>query len=272
MEWKRYPVVRELEISEFVTAIEKFHERAYEFEGEMHDFWEIITVTSGRATVSADDRIYEMKPGSVVFHKPMEFHKIWASGDSAIHVHIISFKASGEYMKRFRNVYMEFTEAQSFEFGEIVRGVAQYLDESLEDSVVPEEEAKRLELFLLRLYPKKMPIEVKSQKNRRFMQILQVMHDHFDEDLTLEDLARLCSMSPSNLKKIFTAFYPNGIMNYFRMLKMREAAKLLRRGYSVHEVSQKLNFSSQNYFSAAFRREFGMPPSVYIKENTKSTS
>jgi AraC-like DNA-binding protein len=51
------------------------------------------------------------------------------------------------------------------------------------------------------------------------------------------------------------------------MLKMREAAKLLKRGHSVHEVSAMLSFATQNYFSASFKREFGISPSEYIKEN-----
>ena len=267
MEWKFYPVKKELEVTHFITAINSFRDKDFFFEGEMHDFWEIVEVTSGTATVSGDSRIYEMKPGSVVFHKPLEFHKIWANGKKAPHVRIISFRAKGDYMKRFKNVYMEFSQEQSFEFSEIVQEISDYLSNPDENATVPQDIATRFESFLLGLYPKKTHVEAKKTRNRRFQQILSVMHEHCNENLTLSELSELCSMSPSNLKKTFNSFYPHGIMNYFRMLKMREAAKLLKRGYSVHEVSTMLSFATQNYFSASFKREFGLSPSEYIKEN-----
>lgn len=268
MEWKFYPVKKELEVTHFITAINAFRDKDFFFEGEMHDFWEIVCVTSGTATVSADDIIYEMKPDSAVFHQPLAFHKIWANGKTSPHVLIISFKANGD-MKRFKNAYIEFTPEQSFEFGEIVQSVSEYLSDESENAHIPQEVASRFEMFLMSLSPERKRVEASKTRNRRFQQVLSVMHDHCRESLTLNQLANLCSMSPSNLKKTFNSFYPHGIMNYFRMLKMREAAKLLKRGHSVHEVSTLLSFTTQNYFSATFKREFGMSPSEYIKQNRK---
>ena len=44
---------------------------------------------------------------------------------------------------------------------------------------------------------------------------------------------------------------------------MTEAAGLLGSGLNVTEVADKLGFSSQSYFSTAFRRVMGVSPSAY---------
>ena len=46
---------------------------------------------------------------------------------------------------------------------------------------------------------------------------------------------------------------------------MTEAIKLLASGMTVSEVAEKLEFSSPNYFSMAFKKETGTSPFEYKK-------
>ena len=89
------------------------------------------------------------------------------------------------------------------------------------------------------------------------------MKDHCEEDLKLEDIAALCNLSASSLKKIFHRFSDMGVMKYFTYIKIRRAIALLEEGRSIADISERLSFSSQNYFTVVFKRETGVSPGVY---------
>lgn len=49
-----------------------------------------------------------------------------------------------------------------------------------------------------------------------------------------------------------------GVHKYFLRLRFRATNELLRSGMNVGEVSDKLGFSSQSYFSVSYKRETGI--------------
>jgi AraC-like DNA-binding protein len=104
---------------------------------------------------------------------------------------------------------------------------------------------------------------IQSSGALRYAEIVSVLHKHLDEQLSASDIAKLCSMSLSNLKKIFTKYAGMGVSRYFTEMKMRIAAEMLRNGERVGEVALALGYSDQNYFSTVFRRIMGEPPGKY---------
>ena len=55
-------------------------------------------------------------------------------------------------------------------------------------------------------------------------------------------------------------------MKYFLLMKFEKAKELLLIGEQIGNISDKLAFSSQNYFCYAFKREFGMTPFEFKKQ------
>ena len=104
---------------------------------------------------------------------------------------------------------------------------------------------------------------VESSAAMRYSEIVNVLQEHLHESLSAEEIAKLCNMSLSNLKKIFTKYAGMGVSRYFAEMKMRHAVTLLKEGKRVGEVAAALGFADQNYFSTAFRRVMGVPPGQY---------
>ena len=52
-------------------------------------------------------------------------------------------------------------------------------------------------------------------------------------------------------------------MNYYLELKMNEAKSMLLSNHRVKEVARRLNFSSAAYFSAEFKKRYGISPRSY---------
>ena len=59
-------------------------------------------------------------------------------------------------------------------------------------------------------------------------------------------------------KRIFDKYAGVPVHKYFVTLKMQEATRLLEQGETTDYIALKLGFSSQAYFSKAYKREMGI--------------
>ena len=92
------------------------------------------------------------------------------------------------------------------------------------------------------------------------------MKSNLSRTLSVDELAREARVSKTALKEIFSRCGGMGVHKYFLKLKLSRASKLLKRGVSVTDVASELGFSSQAYFSSAFKREVGVSPLEYARQ------
>ena len=93
MDWEKYEVKNQIEISAFYSLFEKHLPSDWNFEGEVHDFWECVYVIKGDIYASGDGRVYNLKSGEMIFHEPMEFHKLSLLGSSEADALIFSYSS-----------------------------------------------------------------------------------------------------------------------------------------------------------------------------------
>jgi len=80
----------------------------------------------------------------------------------------------------------------------------------------------------------------------------------------LTNLALLSNMSESKMNKLFKQIFGNSIYNYYQVLRMNEAAYLIREEkLSVSETGYRLGFSNLSHFSRIFEKHIGMKPKKY---------
>lgn len=267
------PIFKDIEINSFLGCLNDTRPKGYVFEGEMHDFWELVYLKSGCAIATADDRVYEITTGQLLFHKPLEFHRIKSAYDTAPHLLNISFTASGERMKNFENKFFELTAEQQRCFEEINREISkisylydQGLCESREYKALSSRAAIKLEALLIEIDENKQEITKKQNSNeKQFADIISVLNENCEKDLSVDEIAVLCNMSTSNLKKIFAMFSDIGVAKYYLKLKLRKACELLINGVSTAEIAFIFSFSSVAYFNTVFKREMGITPAQYRK-------
>ena len=53
----------------------------------------------------------------------------------------------------------------------------------------------------------------------------------------------------------------------YRYLRCQHCIALLEQGQSMGDIAAAMNFSSQNYLSTFFKREMGVSPSEYLRQN-----
>lgn len=78
----------------------------------------------------------------------------------------------------------------------------------------------------------------------------------------LAQIAEEAGMSLSSLQRLFQRAYGLSAKARIRGLRLRRAEAALRGGASVREAAHLAGFVSVESFATAFRREFGLPPSL----------
>lgn len=75
----------------------------------------------------------------------------------------------------------------------------------------------------------------------------------------------MCMSRPTLYRKLkaVTGMSGNEYIRHIRMVKAKEL--ILSGGYTLAEISDKLGFSSANYFRETFKTVFGKTPSEYLK-------
>lgn len=127
-----------------------------------------------------------------------------------------------------------------------------------------------IERFFLHLIDKmKNPafrIPLSQEDINRVMQIEGILtKDIFQPAPSIQQLAKMVSISESKLKKDFKTMYGFPIYEYYQKARMQAAQdKLLTRKYSVKEVAMELGYANLSNFTIAFKKEFGVLPSQLL--------
>ncbi len=84
-----------------------------------------------------------------------------------------------------------------------------------------------------------------------------------DNDFTIDDLCREMGMSRTLFYVKLKTYTGKSPQDFVRAIRLEKAAKLLRQGRSVTEVSVLTGFDNPKYFSTVFKKYFGVSPSKY---------
>ncbi|MEG2959689.1 MAG: AraC family ligand binding domain-containing protein, partial [Oscillospiraceae bacterium] len=83
--------LRPITVEGLVTVHYFEYSSSYYFEGESHDFWELLYVDKGELDVDAGEERHHLTRGQMIFHQPGEFHALHANGVVAPNLVVLSF-------------------------------------------------------------------------------------------------------------------------------------------------------------------------------------
>jgi len=90
---------------------------------------------------------------------------------------------------------------------------------------------------------------------------------NYSENISLENLSSITNMNKYYLIHAFTKYTGMSPINYLNNRRIEESKALLETtDHSIAEISSMIGFSSQSYFSQAFRKKIGISPNEYKKK------
>ena len=97
--------------------------------------------------------------------------------------------------------------------------------------------------------------------------VIRYIHQHQHEPLTTERVAEETHTSQTYISKLFVKHTSMSTAEYIRMIKIREAQRLLKQTTAtISAISYQLGYSSQSQFQKVFKRCTGLTPNQYRRE------
>lgn len=86
----------------------------------------------------------------------------------------------------------------------------------------------------------------------------------YDENISLEDLSKICFLNPFHLLREFKKYFKTTPHKYLTNVRMLEAKKLLDSNkHSIFDTAVKVGYKDVSSFSKLFKNHFGIHPSGY---------
>lgn len=283
-------------IQKLITLFYFEFSKDYKFAGEKHNFWEFLYVDRGEIEVSTDEELHVLKQGSIIFHKPNEFHRFKNAAEGvAPNVIVITFDCRSPLMQRFNNKVLKLGEkdrkllvqimnegqnAFAFPFSHPLK--------RLSNPALGSEQLLKcyLETFLIVLLRKMDPnvTEVDGRTNKvgigsplipeaseksaedLFQTIVRYLEEHLGDEHSVKSICNRFYISRTMLQALFRKHSGHTLMEYIVGLRIRQAKSYIREeAYNITEIASQLGFANIHYFSKVFKKEAGMSPSEYAR-------
>ncbi len=125
-----------------------------------------------------------------------------------------------------------------------------------------------LAAHLLRRYAPLAPRRVTSGlSKRRLQRVIDYIHEHLTDDLSLAELAEVANLSPSHFKVLFKQSVGVPVHQYVITTRVQYAIGLLVRDkHTPSDVALQAGFADQSHMARCMRRVAGLTPSVLKRE------
>lgn len=103
-----------------------------------------------------------------------------------------------------------------------------------------------------------------SRDMQRLARVKEYLLTYPEQEHSLAELARLACMSSSSLREKFQAAYGQSVFGFLRECRLQLASRGLRQeGWSIEYAAERAGYRHASSFTAAFRRRFGVAPSLW---------
>ncbi|WP_211747105.1 response regulator transcription factor [Paenibacillus sp. Marseille-Q4541] len=112
--------------------------------------------------------------------------------------------------------------------------------------------------------------ETESSVNPGIHRLLTYIQEHYAEPITLTEVAKEFHFNASYLSSYFSANNNEGFSEYLNKVRVEKAKEMLVfTDESISEISDRVGYSDQSYFTKVFKKMTGGSPSQYRKEQVQ---
>ncbi len=154
--------------------------------------------------------------------------------------------------------------------GPLLKSFVESIDYILDNPAIADENliATKLKELLLLLSKTEKAASIHSFINSLFIpyeyEFRDIIQQHQYTNLSVEELAKLCSMSVATFKRKFNAIFHESPARYILLQKLEQAKHLLQvDGQSIADIAYKCGFESVSGFDKAFKKQYGTSPTIF---------
>lgn len=188
--------------------------------------------------------------------------------------HTLKRSQSGRYEDWMRPYRVLIRELESLLYGKGVslEDIELFQDKELSGSLIGELEhytyieqlhewlLQIMRAFVIQLNPLKQVVESAPRMTER----VKVWIDkHYGEPISLTAASEMVGVSESYLSKVFAKEMGETFIEYVTRRRIDSAIQLLQSGMKLYEISERVGYPNQGYFSKMFKKVTGKSPNEY---------
>lgn len=238
-----------------------------------HSFFELYFLESGERYHMMRDQLYHLKAGEFIIFPPRVMHHSFGREDDPFKRILIYFSAeeilSEELAEYFSQDYLVFSTASTERYS-IHQIINMICHEYKEPGLCSQEHLHTLLSLLLLTIRRSARKVTKKEDENVLTHIIQYIYDHYQEDISIEDLSRRFFLSPFHLCRKFKQGTGNTIVQYVNTTRILNAQRMmLETTKNFTQISKETGFSSPTHFNRVFKSVTGMTPSENRRANQK---
>ena len=234
-----------------------------------HDSFEIFLLLSGNTEYISDRTRLKLKPYQLVVIEPGRYHQFCIDGDADDYERlVININPTAEFMK-ICNTAVSDKEIMSLDenhrivkhfiyLKDCISGVSEADFPFILDAVATDI------MFLIKNSTVKEKIP-RIGFNSISASAMEYINSHFNENFTIESLAKHLHISSSSLSHIFKADFGISIKKYILQKRMNAAHYALKNGKRAEEAAFLCGYTNYSAFYRSFVGYFGYSPSDDLK-------
>ena len=247
----------------------------------MHKDIEIVSVLKGSIRCQTEDTPFELKKGDICFINHDHLHALYPTDKNSSHRILI---IGADLLKNVPAVYEKyikvFLEDKNFSHVRFegnnshAHEIDKYITE-LETLKKDAEDGYELEMLSIlykimwHLYNAYVsgPAPAPVDENQLIQQeMAEFVYEHFNEPITLDDIAASGHISRSQCSKLFKHYTNMSPISFLNHHRLEVSCDMLRTtNESIARIALDCGFSDQSYFNRMFRLQYGCTPLEYRK-------
>lgn len=252
-----------------------------------HTFYEIIFISSGNLNYLLDGKRYRIRQGDILLIPPGISHRPLFLEELDVPYERISLMiAAGfwaEMTAKYPDLDYAFTRCRELDsyllrtpsatWSGLKAGFYMLVREASEKKLGWElcmnSHALALMLHIGRTLYYQGGISPSSEKHQMLDDIFNYINNHYQEPISLDFLADRFLVSKSTISHLFQQKL--GISFYHCVIQRRliGAKNSMLSGTRIHDVWEPYGFADYSSFYRAFKKEYGISPSEFVKQNRR---
>lgn len=96
------------------------------------------------------------------------------------------------------------------------------------------------------------------------------IESHYNESITIEQLARMAKISPKYYVDLFKKTYGKSAMDYVTEVRVNYAKQfMVQSDARLRDIAHQVGYNDEFYFSRKFKKEVGVSPTAYMKNRRR---
>ena len=269
-----------------VKNLERVHDTSSSMDPNRHDNFEMVYMKKGRASFEINGEPVPIGPNDIIIIKPGQYHKFIVESETGCEFIVLNFKfenrASDEYSEVSLHDFLHFVQSREAgayislkvsQKNEIITLLNRILRERQSNEIESDFLSHLLVLELFALLSRALKTEwennfrEKSPKLRELIRIsVNYIHNHFERNISLDDIARYVFLSPGYFIRAFKAETGQSPISYLIKIRIDRAMELLAEtDDKIIDIALAVGFSNQQRFNEMFKKLVRMTPMQYRK-------